>query len=211
MGYTPGMPVRWIQRDGIAPYLAPVPILPREVEAIRSVAPVRLVGGSGTKQPKPSSIRETYAPESPSPMERKPALLASQIMTPHPVTITEDRPLSETGALLRQHGFRHLPVVTHQGALTGMISERDLLRGLPGGREGPMLPPWEIRQVGDLMSRRLLTATPDTPLREIARVMVAERIGCLPILDQERLLVGILTSTDLMRCIVNEAPLDLWI
>ena len=205
------MPVRWIQRDGVTPYLASTPILSREIEGIRPVSPVSPAGPperrGRRRRTRPPPLREAYAPPSP----RRPALKASQVMTTPAVTIAEDRPIHEAGLLMQERGFRHLPVVTPEGRLVGLLSQRDLLRGLPRKSEGPPAPPWDIHRVGDLMSRTVLTATPDTPLREIARVLVAERISSLPILDKQGSLVGILTATDLLRCLVTEAPLDLWI
>jgi CBS domain-containing protein len=60
------------------------------------------------------------------------------------------------------------------------------------------------------MSTRVLTATAETRIREIARVFVEERVGCLPILSPEKELIGILTTTDILGCLLNVAPLDLW-
>ena len=61
------------------------------------------------------------------------------------------------------------------------------------------------------MSTKVLTSTADTPIREIARVFVEERIGCLPIFTPEKEMLGILTTTDILRCLINVTPLDLWI
>ena len=58
-------------------------------------------------------------------------------------------------------------------------------------------------KVLEVMSRRLITASPDTILREAARVMVREKIGCLPVVDRN-LLVGIVTEADLLEMLVRE-------
>lgn len=202
------MPIRWVQRDGFTPYLALQPILSREVEGVRPVAPISPVRPSeGKESPRPVRLREAYQPPT---QPRRSALLASQVMTAPVVTIVETEPLTRAGSLMQEKGFRHLPVVSTQDRLVGLLSERDLLRGLPLKGKGPPPPPWKIRQVRDLMSPTLLTATPDTPLKDIARVMEAERIGCLPLLNGRGRLVGILTTTDLLRCILREVPVDLW-
>ena len=60
------------------------------------------------------------------------------------------------------------------------------------------------------MSREVLTATPDTPIRDLARMMVHAKVGAIPIVDEHRVVVGIVTTTDVLGCVVNEAPLDLW-
>jgi acetoin utilization protein AcuB len=60
------------------------------------------------------------------------------------------------------------------------------------------------------MSTTVLTAFKNTPLREIARVLFEERIGCLPIIDTAQKSIGILTRSDILRALMQGKPLDLW-
>jgi CBS domain-containing protein len=85
--------------------------------------------------------------------------------------------------------IRHL-VVTENGQLIGMITERDL-----GGRNGEQTRAG--RTVGELMSPRVVRATPKTTLRQAANLMRGREIGSLPVLDGKRL-VGIVTATDVL-------------
>jgi len=55
-----------------------------------------------------------------------------------------------------------------------------------------------------------LSATPTTEIREIALVMLDEHVSAIPILDSSRHLVGILTTSDILRAIVHRNPLELW-
>jgi acetoin utilization protein AcuB len=57
----------------------------------------------------------------------------------------------------------------------------------------------------------VLTAHPDTSIRDIARVFFEERIGAVPIVDRGETLVGIVTRSDILRTILNSAPLELWV
>jgi acetoin utilization protein AcuB len=60
------------------------------------------------------------------------------------------------------------------------------------------------------MTSRVISATPVTEIRHIARVMVDERIHAVPIIDSARRPVGILTTRDLLRGIATHCPLELW-
>jgi acetoin utilization protein AcuB len=95
--------------------------------------------------------------------------------------------------------FRHVPVVGPDGQLVGILSDRDLLPAPNGGLA-----------VSELMSSPVWTAAPESPLREVASLMFDRRVGALPILD-EGALVGILTRSDILRSLLVEPPLDLWI
>ena len=131
---------------------------------------------------------------------RQPALVAGDLMSRPVQTVPEDASLSSARALIRLRRFRHLPVVSPHGVPVGMLSDRDLLAE----------PPANALLVRDIMTRDVLSATPTTQLRDIAQVMVAERIGALPVVDEDRVLVGIVTTSDILAAIVRGAPVDLW-
>jgi acetoin utilization protein AcuB len=59
------------------------------------------------------------------------------------------------------------------------------------------------------MTSQVLTAHPDTSIRDIARVFFEERIGAVPIVDRGETLVGIVTRSNILRTILNSAPLEL--
>jgi len=62
-----------------------------------------------------------------------------------------------------------------------------------------------------LYLKKVLTATPETQIREIARVLIEQRKGVMPIVDANAHMVGIITRSDILRTIVNQAPLELWV
>jgi len=133
---------------------------------------------------------------------RKPAVLVRQIMTSPAVTALPNVPLERGWRLLKEKSIRHLPIV-EGGRLVGIVSDRDLL-----GQA--LIDPTGIL-VGDIMSRKVLTVHPDTEIREAARVMVEEHIHALPVIDENRAVVGIVTTSDILRCVVKRAGLDLWV
>src|SRR5439155_26428071 len=93
---------------------------------------------------------------------------------------------------MRLHRIHHL-VVVHDGDILGVITDRDL-----GGRRGRNLR--EGRSVRDLMTPAVTTATPDTTVREAANLMRGHGAGCLPVVEDGRL-IGIVTVWDLMELI----------
>jgi CBS domain-containing protein len=139
--------------------------------------------------------------------EGRPVVVASQIMTRNVVTVTESCTLEHALNLMAEHKFRHLPVVSEPGPrLVGIISDRDALL---------MSADLEEHEVADViveeaMSTELLTADPQTEIRLIAETMVDCKISCFPILDQDELLLGIVTTDDVLRSIACHAPLNLW-
>jgi acetoin utilization protein AcuB len=95
---------------------------------------------------------------------------------------------------MRDHRFRHLPVV-EDGQLLGILSDRDL-------RPVLLSPTLARARVGELMSEDLTTVGPDALVEEAASLLVVKKIGCLPVVADGRL-VGIVTETDLLGVLVE--------
>ncbi|MFQ5657102.1 MAG: CBS domain-containing protein [Candidatus Methylomirabilales bacterium] len=133
-------------------------------------------------------------------------MAVEQVMTTRPITVRPETSLRKALQLLRAHGIRHLPVV--QGRrLVGIITDRDLHHVLPSSlampEEQERFRAWGAHmKVGEIMTRRVLTVTPETRTDKAARLMAQRRIGCLPVL-QGTTLVGIVTTVDLLRAMVG--------
>jgi len=100
---------------------------------------------------------------------------------------------------MRAQRIRHL-VVMDAKHVVGVLSERDL-----GGAAGAPLRAGKT--VGELMARQAVTAKPTTTVREAANLLRARTIGCLPILQDSKL-VGIVTLTDLLEMLGRGAQLS---
>ena len=105
-------------------------------------------------------------------------------------TVRETDSLRDAHGLMRLIGIRHLPVVDASGAVVGVVSNRDIHRGWTSGLDQP---------IASVMTRSLAWAHPSTSARDAAGVMLDHKIGCLPVLDDERRLVGIVTETDFLE------------
>jgi len=99
-------------------------------------------------------------------------------------------------ALLKCGGFRRLPVVDAEGRLVGIVAHTDLEMFLSkAGSPGVLKRQHRVDQV---MSREVVTVTPDCPLEEAASLMVERKIGSLPVVEAGQI-VGVITETDIFK------------
>jgi CBS domain-containing membrane protein len=121
-------------------------------------------------------------------------------------TLQRNDQLQVADDLMKQERIRHLPVLDEYGDLAGILSQRDLFRGALlralgyGSRaEDHMLRTVVVKEA---MVAPVHTVSPDTPLREAAEKMLAHRIGCLPVVDNGKL-VGIISESDMLRLVAE--------
>jgi CBS domain-containing protein len=108
--------------------------------------------------------------------------------------VSPDQQLSDAIGLFAEKRFRHL-LVTTDGKLAGVLSDRDVLRFLarhPGGSD---------KTVADAMTPQPTTTGPDSSLAEAVKVLIEKRINCLPVVIDDGVVKGILTTTDLLRAL----------
>lgn len=129
-------------------------------------------------------------------------LLVEDVMSTKLVTMDRNDKLSVADELMKQERIRHIPVLDGDGALCGIVTQRDLFRGIIlrslgyGSRaEQKML---DMLSIKDAMHEDVITTTPDTPLAEAAAIMLEKKIGCLPVVDGERL-AGLLSEADFVE------------
>lgn len=123
------------------------------------------------------------------------------------VTITPDTPFQIALKAMHNHKFRRLPVVDKNGRLAGIVSERDLLHASPSPASS--LSVWEMNYllakltVQQIMTRAIIITSPDTPIEHAASLMVANKIGGLPVVDENDRVVGMITETDIFKVFVE--------
>ena len=129
-------------------------------------------------------------------------LMVRDVMSTDVVTLRRNDKLSIADDLMKQERIRHLPVLDEDGVLCGIVTQRDLFRGIIlrslgyGSRlEEKML---DMLSIKDAMRDDVITTTPDMPLADAARLMLSNKIGCLPVVDGERL-VGLLSEADFVK------------
>lgn len=126
-------------------------------------------------------------------------------MTADVVTASPSTTIAEALALTRKHRIRHLPVVSEE-RLVGLVTDRDLRLAMPPiwaeQQEEELRSALRTKQVVEFMVKSIVTTTPETAIEQAARLLYEHRIGCLPVMDGERL-AGILTETDVLRAFVE--------
>ncbi len=128
-------------------------------------------------------------------------------MTSDVWTVSPSANLVEARQLQQQHSIRALPVMEND-KLVGIVTRRGLLRLDPSFMNNDQRimevdPAQEI--IGDIMTKNPLTADPDFRMPRAARIMLENKITALPVLENGKL-VGIITSSDMMRFIIEEFP-----
>ena len=141
-----------------------------------------------------------------------PLLLANQIMVSPVVSIRSSDSIAEAMKLFQKHHLRHIPVLAANGAVEGIVSDRDILRHLSGVTENyeQHITLAKTRdQVKQLMRTEVLTASIDTDVRYIARLFVEQRVGAMPIVVDGNL-TGIITRSDILNAVMRHFILELW-
>ncbi|MBI2127034.1 MAG: CBS domain-containing protein [Thaumarchaeota archaeon] len=119
------------------------------------------------------------------------------IMTKNVVTVEpEDRALN-AAVKMREKGIGALMVVS-KGSPVGILTERDLVRKVIAAKKDP-----KSTRVADIMSKPLVTTTPNTSVREAAKKMMINDVRRLPVVANGKL-VGIITAADLAKNLAGE-------
>ncbi len=129
-------------------------------------------------------------------------------MEKNPITISPDASFYEARAIVRDKGVRHLPVVDKHHHLVGLVTDRDIREAAPS--DATSLSVHELHyllgklKVSAFMTPRnkLITISSDTIIEKAVQLMHDKKIGCLPILDGEKLL-GVFTETDVLDLFVD--------
>ncbi len=130
-------------------------------------------------------------------------VLVQHIMSTEVVTFFEEQTVPLADDVMRIHKFRHLPVIDPNRRLVGLITQRDVLRGqisvLVGLSEAERRARQEELRVSTLMTRDVWTVTPDTLASHAGRTLLDHKYSCLPVVDEDRVLRGIVTERDFLR------------
>ncbi|MEJ8566033.1 CBS domain-containing protein [Elongatibacter sediminis] len=127
----------------------------------------------------------------------------NSIMTTDLVTAQPDATLAEARTLMQEHRIRHLPIVDGDGDFIGLLTQTDVLAATDSflRSEEQRLHASDIR-VEDVMITRIVTVGPGAGLRKAALFLEEHKVGCLPVVEDGRLL-GIVTDTDFVGVAIN--------
>jgi acetoin utilization protein AcuB len=126
------------------------------------------------------------------------------VMTNNPLTITADETIGQADELMSENNIRQIPVIEgHE--LVGIVTDRDIrsflshaLMANPDLREKAL-----HTEVREIMTTEPLFLTPDDDLDEAVEMLIEEKFGALPVVDEAEGLVGIVSYVDVLRCFLN--------
>lgn len=126
------------------------------------------------------------------------------IMTRDPLSVGPAETVGQADEFMAENKIRQLPVVNGR-ELVGIITDRDIRSFLsasllytPEAREKALMTP-----VADVMTTEPLTLSPDDDLSEAVELLIDEKIGGIPVVDETEGLIGIVTYVDVLRCFLN--------
>ncbi len=146
---------------------------------------------------------------------------AEKIMTREIMCLEPGDALGVAIDILSEEKFRHILIANEEQKLLGIISDRDILKYLPfiGRRPNSMVSVFkeyllaikpntvdQAQPLEKLITTKVMHASPDTTCLEAVTTMMARKINSLPIVDKDRHILGLVTSTDLMRSLLDLYP-----
>lgn len=132
-------------------------------------------------------------------------MTARELMTREPAVVDPRATVHEAAELLQALAVRHLPVVDEDGALVGMLSDRDLRALIVPSYEGDEfvgdVQTKRDAAVSTLMSGSVLSIDDEANASEAVEIMLEHKVGAVPVIDADGTLVGIISYIDVLRAL----------
>ena len=132
-------------------------------------------------------------------------LTVAEIMTREPYVLGPDSTLEDARQLMAEHHIRHIPILSGEGSLIGMVTQRDVLAAADssvvnpdGGKDSRE----DYVALSSIMTTPVQTADESASLRGTAMHLQKNKLGCLPVLRKGKL-VGIITDSDFIAIAIN--------
>lgn len=133
-------------------------------------------------------------------------LQVRDIMTPEPFTLRDIDTLQSARSIMYLGRIRHIPIVNKHGLFVGLLTHRDLLSATVSILSGINK---EVQDdldanvpIREIMHTDVHCVTPDTDLRETAKILLNHKYGCLPVVE-ENILRGIVTEADFLKLTIT--------
>lgn len=183
----------------------------QQAREVQATARIRKVDKKTRPHPQTGTGASAYK-KSQEDKPRQPVIVVAQVMS-SPVTMISDRALlHEAWQLFQTHSIRHIPIIDQHSHIKAIVSDNDILRHTsnlnPMHTTKTALPNTAILEIAQT---RVFTVSPSTAIREVADLMVSRQISCLPVVNESNQVEGIVTRTDILRALVNQAPIELWV
>jgi CBS domain-containing membrane protein len=129
-------------------------------------------------------------------------LTVAEIMTREPYTLGPDNSLQEARTLMAEHHIRHVPVVSAEGNLVGVVSQRDVLAASSSSLMAGSSVAGDMALLSTIMTTPVQTVSERADLRGAAIHLQKNKLGCLPVVSSGKL-VGIVTDSDYVGVAIN--------
>ena len=117
------------------------------------------------------------------------------------VTVTMDHTIGRARDIMKMKKIRHL-LVMDGSELVGVITDRDVRSHLSSRIDTPIESSEDEKtletKIHKVMTRDLITVSPDAPIGEAASLLLKHKVGCLPVIDKDGSAVGIVTDADFL-------------
>lgn len=127
-------------------------------------------------------------------------------MTVNPICVTPDQTISEVLDLMHEHKIHRLPVV-EKGKLVGLVTQGVVQENSPSNMSTFSIHEMNYllskTKVKDIMIRKVVTISADAVIEEAADTMEKKDIGCLPVVGEDNSLLGIITTSDILKAFVD--------
>ena len=134
-------------------------------------------------------------------------MLVKLWMSKDVITVREDAPMMKASIIMKERKVRCLPVVDKKGKLVGIVTDDDIRDASPS--KATTLDVYELNyllatiKVESIMTRNLVFVRPDETVEFAAILMLENKISALPVIDDKDALVGIITQTDVFKCLIH--------
>lgn len=121
------------------------------------------------------------------------------VMDSKPFVLYEEDTVLHASKFMKEERVRNLPVVDTDGRLIGLITLREIIEAI-------LSHPDEIL-VKDAMIKLITSVGPDTPLKGAIEVMLVNKYGCLPVVDKNKKLLGMISEASLLKVLYTHSTM----
>jgi CBS domain-containing protein len=199
-----------VSRTARSHVVAPVGLDPRDQNPLHYPDPAAKPGTDPVHRTALAAYEQTLKPGLP----RQPLTRVDAVMSSPVTTVLDTANVEKAWQVLSKNHLGQAPVVTENGTLVGLISRADLMapERMPNPDSHALV--WRallMQLVVDVMWTPVPSVSPDTDIRRVARVLLDTGLPGLPVVDDEGKVTGFVSRSDILRAVVADPPLDLWI
>jgi acetoin utilization protein AcuB len=136
-------------------------------------------------------------------------MVVEQVMHSPVLTLSPKDTWQAAWDVVTKKNVSHIPILLQENKLVGIVSEKDLLLLKLNSKKS--LSSEDNPPIESFMRSNVISAHPSTSIRRAASVMFNEQVNAMPVIDEAQNLVGIVTQHDILRALVNHAPLKMWV